>query len=239
MNKPEHKQIAVLPARGGSKRIPRKNIVDICGRPLLSYPIETCHSAGIFSEIIVSTDDEEIADVAREWGATADMRPPQLAEDRVPAAQVCAELLERKFAPEDRPETFCLVYPMAAFMSAEDLIESARTLEGQDAVLGVSHYPLHPYKALVARNGHLHPLWPEENKRQSQTYPEAFAANGSFCWVRTEPFLKALSFYPSRLAGHVMPPDRAVDIDTPDDLARARQLMRLRQLAEAGEDHLP
>lgn len=83
---------------------------------------------------------------------------------------------------------------MAAFMSPEDLTESVRLLEGQDAVLGVSYYPLHPYKALVVKDGHLQPLWTDENKRQSQTYPEVCAANGPFCWVRTAPFLKALVF---------------------------------------------
>lgn len=223
--------IAILPARGGSKRIPRKNIADLCGRPLLSYPIETCLSSGLFSEVIVSTDDPEIAQVALEYGASADTRPVDLAGDRIPATLVCAELLTRRFSEDTRPEAFCLIYPMAAFVVAQDLIESSALLAGQDVVLGVSHYPMHPYKALVARDGHLHALWPEKNLEQSQTYPDALAANGSFLWVRTAPFLELQTFYPPRLTGYVMPFDRAVDIDTPEDLERARQLMRLKRMA--------
>ncbi|MEM9269011.1 MAG: acylneuraminate cytidylyltransferase family protein, partial [Pseudomonadota bacterium] len=224
--------VAIVPARGGSKRIPRKNVADLCGRPLLSYAIETCLNSGIFQDVIVSTEDADIARVARDWGAEVDPRPQELAGDRVPASLVCAELLERRFGDASRPESFCLVYPMAAFIVPDDLVQSAALLEGQDAVLGVSHYPMHPYKALVAQDGHLKPLWPRENAQQSQTYPDAVAANGSFCWVRTAPFLANPSFYPPRLTGHVMPFDRAVDIDTPEDLERARDLMRLRQMGQ-------
>ncbi|WP_299288961.1 acylneuraminate cytidylyltransferase family protein [uncultured Tateyamaria sp.] len=224
--------IALLPARGGSKRIPRKNIVDLCGRPLLSYAIETCLNADIFTEVIVSTDDTEIADIARQWGATADMRPDDLAGDRTPVTEVCAELLTRRFRTETAPDSFCLVYPMAAFIEASDLVASAKILVNQDVVLGVSHYPMHPYKALVERDGYLQALWPEQNQQQSQTYPDVLAANGSFVWARTEQFLAAPNFYPKRLAGYVMPFERAVDIDTSEDLDRARQLMRLRLMAK-------
>uniref|UniRef100_UPI002494D58A acylneuraminate cytidylyltransferase family protein n=1 Tax=Roseobacter litoralis TaxID=42443 RepID=UPI002494D58A len=193
--------IAILPARGGSKRIPRKNIADLCGRPLLSYPIKICLGSGLFSDVIVSTDDDEIAQVARDFGATADMRPDALAGDTIPAKQVCAELLRRRFDPDSLPEAFCLVYPMAAFILPEDLIESVAMLVGQDVVLGVSHYPMHPYKALIEKDGHLQALWPEQNQQQSQTYPDAVAANGSFSWVRTASFLENPNFYPPRLTG--------------------------------------
>lgn len=224
--------IAILPARGGSKRIPHKNIADLCGRPLLSYAIETCLASGIFAEVIVSTDDLAIARVARDWGAETDMRPAELAGDQVSATLACAELLARRFSRDTGPDAFCLVYPMAVFIEPEDLEESAKLLEGQDVVLGVSHYPIHPYKALVEMDGHLQALWPEKNLQQSQAYPEVLAANGSFCWVRTASFLANPSLYPQRLAGYVMPFNRAVDIDTPEDLERARQLMTLRSLAQ-------
>lgn len=222
--------IAIIPARGGSKRIPRKNIADLGGRPMIAYPIAACRASGLFDDVVVSTEDPEIAEISRTAGATVDDRPAELAADRVPAALACQELLARRYSDETRPDWFCLVYPMAAFINPDDLITAAADRNGADAVLGVSAYPMHPYKALVDRDGFMRPLWPEENARQSQSYPDTYASNGTFCWVRVSPFMAAPSFYPDRLRAHVMTPDRATDIDTPEDLDHARRLMRLRSM---------
>jgi len=222
--------VALIPARGGSKRIPRKNVADLGGRPLLSYAVETCLNADLFAEVIVSTEDAAIADTARAWGASVDTRPADLATDRCPATHVLAELLTRRYDTQTRPESFCLVYPMAAFILAEDLAESLALLDGCDAVLGVSRYDIHPYKALVERDGHLVALWPEKNLQQSNSYPDTMASNGTFCWLRTAPFLETPTLYPPDLKGYVMPSERAVDIDVPEDLERARKLMRLKAL---------
>lgn len=220
--------IAIIPARGGSKRIPRKNIALLGGKPMIAYPIAACCSAGIFDEVIVSTEDRRIAEIARLHGATVDTRPQELAEDRVPASAACAELLHRRFADKMIPDWFCLVYPIAAFIEAEDLVASFQRRYDAHGVMGVSGYRMHPYKAMVERDGFMTPLWPEENARQSQTYPETFASNGTFCWMRTEVFLASPGFYPERLKSHVLPPDRAVDIDKPADLDYARKLMEFR-----------
>lgn len=223
------KPIAIIPARGGSKRVPRKNIADLNGQPLVSYAIQTCLAVGIFDRVVVSTEDAEIADVARQYGAVVDMRPDDLATDRVPATAVIKELIERDYSDANRPDHFCLVYPMAAFLTADDLISSHQKLAQFDGVMGVSHFTSHPYKAMVDVDGALQPLWPDLNAQQSQNYPDAFASNGTFCWMRTAVFLDCLSFYPPRLHGHVLPDERAVDIDTPEDLARARRYMALAQ----------
>lgn len=220
--------IALIPARGGSKRIPRKNIADLGGQPIIAYAIKTCLDSGLFAQVIVSTEDTEIAAIAEAQGAEVDARPPHLAKDSVPAKLVCQELLQRRFNDKSMPELFCLVYPIAAFLEPRDLIESAARMEDCDGVLGVSEYQVHPYKALIEQDAYLQALWPEKNAQQSQQYPRTYASNGTFCWVRTSIFLQTPSFYPPRLRGHVIPQDRAVDIDTPEDLAQARILMRLK-----------
>lgn len=224
------KPIVIIPARGGSKRVPRKNIVDLNGSPLITYAIATCLKSDLFSKVIVSTEDMEIADIARQYGATVDARPTELAGDKVSASRVCKELLQRCYDSENYPEMFCMVYAMAAFLTPNDLIESAALLKDCDCVMGVSSYPIHPYKAMVEENGGLRPLWPEENSKQSQNYPDTVASNGTFCWLRTNVFLKNENFYPSNLKGFVIPLDRAVDIDTPADLELARELMRKKTL---------
>ena len=218
------KPIAILPARGGSKRIPRKNIADFCGQPLISYPIEACLAADIFSDVIVSTDDTEIAAIAESYGASSDARPASLGGDTVPAIQVLKELLERRYPNQSYPDDFCLVYPIAAFLTADDITKSFAQLQGYDCVMGVSSFPIHPYKAMAEINGSLAPLWPELNMRQSQNFPEAVASNGTFCWLNTEAFLTNGTLYPERLKGYEIPLERAVDIDTPDDFARAQRL---------------
>lgn len=216
--------IAIIPARGGSKRVPRKNIADLNGAPLVSYPIRTCLQSGLFERVIVSTEDDEIAEIARTYGAEVDKRPDALAADRAPATAVIKDLLDRHFPPPSRLDNFCLVYPMAAFLTAQDLQASAVKLSDYDAVMGVSKYISHPYKALVEVDGNLEALWPDLNAQQSQNYPETYASNGTFCWMRTDAFMDCLSLYPKRLHGHVLPEDRAVDIDTLEDLKRARRL---------------
>lgn len=216
--------IAIIPARGGSKRVPRKNIADLNGEPLVSYPIRTCLQSGLFEHVIVSTEDDEIAEIARGYGAEVDKRPDALAADKTPATAVIKEVLERRFSGAAQPDHFCLVYPMAAFLTAQDLQASAIELSSHDGVMGVSKYISHPYKALVEVDGNLEALWPDLNAQQSQNYPETYASNGTFCWMRTETFMDCLSLYPKRLHGYVLPEDRAVDIDTLEDLKRARRL---------------
>ncbi len=216
--------IAIIPARGGSKRIPRKNIADVNGKPLLAYPVETCLASGLFSEVVVSTEDRDIADVARQCGANVEIRPSELARDTAPASLACRDLLLRRYNDDTRPESFCMVYPMAIFIQPTDLIESMAKLDNCDGVMGVSDFSIHPYKALVEKNGYLTALWPELNLKQSQHYPRTLGSNGTFYWGVTDAFIASPGFYPKRLKPYIIPPWRAVDIDTNDDLEHARRI---------------
>ncbi len=220
----KHTPIAIIPARGGSKRIPRKNIADVNGKPLLAYPVETCLASGLFSEVVVSTEDDEIADVARQFGASIEMRPAELAKDTAPASLACRDLLLHRYEPDSRPKNFCMVYPMAIFLEAADLVESMRKLDGCDGVMGVSDFSIHPYKAMIEKDGYLAALWPDLNLMQSQQYPRTLGSNGTFYWGKTSSFVESPNFYPKLLKSHIIPPWKAIDIDTPDDLEHARRV---------------
>ncbi|WP_282128589.1 pseudaminic acid cytidylyltransferase [Roseobacter litoralis] len=220
-------RIAVIPARGGSKRLPRKNVALLNGQPLVAYSIEVAKASQLFSRVIVSTEDEEIAAIAAKHGAEIVMRPEHLADDQTPVVDVCLHALQTLAAKGKSPVSFCCIYATAVFLVPSDLVENEKKLTSSNAVMGVSAYPIHPFKALVETDGCLVPLWPEKNARKSQTFPNAFASNGTFYWRRTDDFLKSPGFYSDDLVGHLIPAQRAVDIDTMEDLKHARLLAKL------------
>jgi N-acylneuraminate cytidylyltransferase len=224
------KPIAIIPARGGSKRLPRKNIAPVCGRPMLAWPVEAALASGLFSEVIVSTEDAEIAAIAQEAGARIAARPAELATDTAPETLAYKHVLET-LGP-DAPEYFCAIYPTALLVTPEDFIRShARLEEGADVVMSVSEYPLHPYKALEKKpDGFYGMVHPAECRQRSQTYPHYVASNGTFYWLRTAPFLNSPDYYPEKLGVHILPYRRAVDIDTAEDLELA-QLFKQHQLS--------
>ena len=222
--------IAIIPARGGSKRIPRKNIADIEGRPMLSYPVEAALGAGIFDEIIVSTEDTEIKSIAEKYGARVIDRPADMATDTAMEIEVYKQVLENL---NTRPDYICALYPTAIFVNADDLKGGLEAITGDgkpDAVMSVSRYPIHPFKALESDSeGFLQMVYPTECLQRSQTYPHYVASNGTFYWLRTDAYLKNLTYYPDRLRGYEIPAERAVDIDEPSDLDLARALMRIKR----------
>ncbi len=220
------KQIAIIPARGGSKRLKRKNILPICGKPMLSYPINTALKSGLFDEVVVSTEDDEIAQAATDAGAATIRRPDKLAQDRSTVVQVCSHILS---LPEyDKVESFCCIYPTAILITSQDLLDSRKLMDeqpGADFVMGVSHYNYHPVQALSEHNGFLRSMWPEYQGVQSQFYPDLVVSNGTFYWAAKKVFVTAPSFYGKRLRGFLIPPNRAVDIDTLEDYEKAKSLL--------------
>jgi len=222
------KCVAMIPARGGSKRIPRKNIIDFSGKPMIGYVIETAHKTELFDAILVSTEDEEIAEVAKKFGAEIIPRDHALAHDDVSFTDVCLDVIERRPAAR-----FCCLYATAILLTIDDIIQSGRLLDVDppaDVVMGVSSYPIHPYKAMREVEGFLKPEWPDENIKQSQDFPYFTASNGTIYWARTDTFLRNRTFFPEKLRGYEVPPERAVDIDTPEDLVLARRLAKVAEL---------
>ncbi len=219
------KRIAIIPARGGSKRLPRKNILPVAGRPLLSYPIRAARESGLFERVIVSTEDDEIAGIASKAGGEVLQRPLELAGDRSTVVEVCLHVLAS--LKDHSISEFCCLYATALFITADDIKKSHVLLKDEpqaDFVMGVSGYDLHPIQALREDNGFLQPMWPEYESLQSQFYPELVASNGTLYWARVEEFRLAKTFYGPRLKGFRVPRSRLIDINTPEELQEARRM---------------
>lgn len=221
------KPIAIIPARGGSKRIPRKNIYNICGKPMLAWPIEQALKSDLFSSIIVSTDDAEIAEVAEHYGARAIIRPAELATDTAEEIDAYEHVLQTLYDEHKvHPEYFCGIYPTAILIQDADLKAGLEQFNenNADVVMSVSEYAIHPYKALMRNEetGFLEMVYPVEcNTLRSQDYPLYTASNGTFYWFNVASFLKEKNYYPQRLDHYILPRTRAVDIDVPEDLEMA------------------
>jgi len=221
------KKIAIIPARGGSKRLPRKNVLPFMGKPMLTYPIKTALDSGLFDEVIVSTEDLEIASVAEDAGARILKRPFELAQDRASVKQVCLNVLDELKQEGVSIKYFCCLYATAVFVTEKDLQESFELMANSsenDVVMGVSGFNLQPLQALIEDNGFLKPQWPEYEGVQSQFHPKLVASNGTLYWVKASTFIKTKSFYGGNVVGYEMPWIRAIDIDTPGDFETAKML---------------
>jgi len=217
--------IAIIPARGGSKRLPRKNVLPILGKPVLSYPIKAALESKLFESIIVSTEDEEIALAARGYAAQVIERPEELAGDRATVVEVCLHVLEVLARQNKLPDFFCCIYATALFIRPGHLQESfhlLRTDPETDFVMGVSEYNLYPVQALIEKDGYLRPMWPKYHAMQAQFHPQLVASNGTLYWARVRAFQNAKSFYGQKLKGYMIPRIRSVDIDTPEDFTIAQ-----------------
>ena len=212
------KPICIVPARGGSKRLPRKNILPFQGRPLLTHVIDTAQKSQIFSQIIVSSEDDEILDIARNSDAVLHKRHASLATDTSTVIEVCAEVLGGQTA-----DYFCCIYSTAVLLSAQTLQSSHSEFqrfgaEGASVLMGVSEYNFHPIQALqVADDGCVSPLFPKYQAVQSQHYPKVRVSNGSFYWARVASFLEEKTFYSQNLKVFDVPASEVCDIDTQAD----------------------
>ena len=180
--------LAVITARGGSKRIPRKNIRDFCGRPIISYSIEAALNSGLFDEVMVSTDDGEIADVSRAMGAEVPfLRSAENSDDYATTADVLIEVLDKY---EELGRTFdcvCCIYPTAPFVTAQKLRSANAMYEnGAEAVLSVVRFSFPPQRGLVL-NGETLQYWqPENENARSQDLMPIFHDAGQFYFRSVE-----------------------------------------------------
>lgn len=213
------KQVAIIPARGGSKRLPRKNILPLGGIPLLQRVVKTCLDSGAFSKVIVSTEDSEIALLAEKAGATIHHRDGALAQDRSTVVEVCLDVLD----VEDC-DAFCCVYATSALLKQDTLKASSDCFNGcpeASVLMGVSSFNYSPVQALnVDDSGFAEMLYPDFMKIQSQFHPKTRVSNGTFYWARKPSFLKEKSFYSERLKVFDVPESEVCDLDTPADLEK-------------------
>lgn len=220
-------KIAVIPARGGSKRIPRKNIRPFQGKPMISYAIQAALVSGIFDRVIVSTDDPEIRQVAGSLGAeTPFVRPPELADDFTPTVPVIAHAIATCQELGWQIEAACCIYPGVPFLSKYDLEVAYDQLlqSGAHYVFPVAGFPSPVQRALRRLpDGRVLPLQPEHAATRTQDLEPAYFDAGQFYWGRAVAWLEGLNIHLNG-SSLVIPEWRVVDIDTPADWDRAELL---------------
>lgn len=217
--------LCIIPARGGSKRIPRKNIRPFRGRPMLAWSVAAARASGAFHTVMVSTDDEEIANVAREAGAEVPfLRSPAASDDYATTADVLLEVLGRYAEAGHRFDLACCLYPTAPFVNAEDLSDGRRRLEtgAFDVIMPVAAFSYSIWRSLKRDElGAVRLNFPQNLNARSQDLPPAFHDAGQWYWFRTEAFLASRVLMGENTGSVVLPAERVQDIDTEEDLALA------------------
>jgi pseudaminic acid cytidylyltransferase len=211
--------IAIIPARGGSKRIPRKNIIDFQGRPIIGWVIETAVSSGCFSEVVVSSDDDEVLDIGVSFGAIASRRSARLSDDQTSIGSVATAFLD---ALNYTPDSACVLYATAALLCPQHLVEARQLLEREcvEKVLSITTMdgpPERSYRLDTFQT--ISMMSPENFNARSQDLPIAYRDAGAFSWwKRTQ--------YPDKVHGFLLPRYFAVDIDSHEDIKIAECFFR-------------
>ncbi|MFC2570823.1 MAG: pseudaminic acid cytidylyltransferase [Campylobacter sp.] len=222
------KTIAVIPARGGSKRIPRKNIKPFCGKPMIAYSIEAAIRAGIFDEIIVSTDDEEIADIAKTAGASVPfMRPKELSDDYTATGAVVEHAIKFLQARGDRIKFVCTIYATAPLIDEFYIklgLEKLRASNAKNA-FSCTSMPFPIWRTFkIAKDGRCEMFWRENFAKRSQDLEEAYQDAGQFYWTNLDAPSSDEIFFGRDSIAIVLPRHLVQDIDTPQDWIRAEFL---------------
>jgi pseudaminic acid cytidylyltransferase len=226
-------RIAVIPARGGSKRIPRKNIKDFCGKPIIAWSIETARSSELFEHIIVSTDDGEIAEVARKYGAEVPfMRPVELSDDYVATGEVIAHAAKWALEQNWNVSTVCCIYATAPFIQVCDLKHGLQLLEAGewDYSFSVTDFEAPVFRSFrINEDGRIDVLFPERFMARSQDLPVVLHDAGQFYWGRIAAWIEGKIACSRDSVTVFMPRWRVQDIDSPEDWLRAELLFRVIQ----------
>jgi N-acylneuraminate cytidylyltransferase len=230
-------RLAVIPARGGSKRIPGKNIRLFAGKPVLSYSIKAALESNCFDEVIVSTDDEGIAAIAREHGAaTPFMRPAALADDHTILADVMAHAIDWYQNQGRSVSQACCIFATAPFVSAADLKagQIALTSRGVQFALSVTSFAFAVQRALrLGSDGSVDAMYPQYSLTRSQDLDEGWHDAGQFCWGTARAFLQKLPVFAPHTVAVKLPRHRVQDLDTLEDWHRAELMYEvLRQTGE-------
>ncbi len=225
-------RLAVIPARGGSKRIPGKNLVDLGGQPLLAYTVRAAVDSGLFARIVVSTDSEEIADAARSLGAEVPfLREPSLSDDFVPVSAATVDALERVDPGADLFSAVCQLMPNCPLRTAADVVGSCEQFEatGSEAQISVVRYGWqNPWWAMRRSEEYvLQPLFPEAHSARSQDLAELYCPTGAAWWARAAVLRREGTFLMPGRTGWEISWQHGVDIDTADDLDLAQVLLEL------------
>lgn len=224
-------RIAVIPARGGSKRIPRKNIRLFAGRPMIAWSIERALDSGLFDRVVVSTDDDEIAAVATAEGAEAPFRRPlELSDDHTPTKPVVAHAIRATEAlVGEAVDYVCCIYPTAPFLEAADLVAAWGAISGGQFryAFAATSYPYPVQRALRSLpSGGVEMLSPRYRASRSQDLEEAWHDAGQFYFGDAAAFIEELPVFESHSFPVILPRWRVHDIDTPEDWTRAELMFQ-------------
>ena len=226
----ERKPFALIPARGGSKRLPGKNIVPLGGKPLLAWTLEAAQRSGIFEDLWVSSEDDEILSVAEKWGGRPLLRSTRLADDRVTVVQLCLEVI-RELSLQDRLySALYVLLPTSPFRRGETILRAWRFFQesGADALLSVVPVDHPPQWAFTSADGWLKPLFPDAYESTRQTLAPAFRHDGGHAIAVIEKFVRWKSFLTPRTLAFPIDVEEAMDINRPEDLAWAEYLLERR-----------
>ncbi len=222
--------VAIIPARGGSKRIPRKNIKDFLGKPLIAYSIEVALESALFEKIIVTTDDTEIAKIAKEYGAEVPfIRPKELSDDFTGTQDVIDHTIEYLRSQGEHYKYVCTIYATAPLLQARYLIEGLEKLEQSDAINAFSATSMpFPIQRTFKLNeeGRCEMFTPEHYNTRSQDLEEAYQDAGEFYWKKQDKESNEIMFGKDSIP-IILPRYLVQDIDTPEDWERAELMYKV------------
>ena len=221
-------RIAVIPARGGSKRIPRKNIRPFAGQPIIFWPIKAALESGLFDKVIVSTDDAEIAEVAREAGASVPfMRPENLSDDYADTKSVVRHAIsELKLETEPKVQV-CCIYPTSVFVDTQLLSEGFEKLKGGNArfVLSITSVDSSVYRSFNKNeDDQITMLFPENYAKRTQDLPNLYCDAAQFYWATVSAWQSDLQIFGPDSIGVFLDPSRVQDIDTESQWLSAERI---------------
>lgn len=220
--------IAIITARGGSKRIPKKNIKEFCGKPIIAYSIEAAIVSGIFDEVMVSTDSEEIAEISKKYGANVPfLRSEKNSNDFASTVDVIEEVIEEYAKEEQFFEKACCIYPTAPFITAQKLKTAMELLKNGDSVMPIVRFSFPPLRSVILKEGVVTPMWEQYMKYRSQDLPELYHDCGQFYCFWIDKFKENKSLIFGKTLPYEMPEWEVQDIDTLEDWKMAELKYRL------------
>jgi len=232
-------RVAIIPARGGSKRIPRKNIREFCGKPMIAWSIEAALSSGCFDRVIVSTDDDEIAEVAKKYGAEVPfMRSPELSDDHTGTIPVIRHAVDWLNQHGVLVEYACCIYATAPFIAVEDIQRGFRLMQQQssDYAFSVTSYAFPIQRAIcITPTDRIAMFSPEHFNTRSQDLEEAWHDAGQFYWGTAEAWLQERALFSEQAIPVKLPRHRVQDIDTPEDWSRAEWMFKAMQASKGNQ----
>lgn len=213
--------IAIITARGGSKRIPKKNIKIFKGKPIIAYSITIALQSGLFKKVIVSTDDVEIAEIAKHYGAVVPfLRTPSTSDDQSTTAEVLVEVLQNFKNADSHFDYACCLYPTAPFITRKSLTEAYELITKKEyiSVFPICAFGSSIYRGLqLQQNNKVEMIWPENLNKRSQDLPVAYHDAGQFYWITVDKFLKERKLFTNNSGSIILDDLHVQDIDNETD----------------------